>query len=516
MASQSFWRRALAGPGWIAAIEPDGTSHTAGDLLARVNQLTHGLQARGLRPGDGLAVLVPNGLAALEVYLSALQAGWYLTPINWHFTPPEIAYILRDCEAKVFFVHERFATAGADAADQAGIPADGRIGYGAVPGFLPVASVREGQPTDLPADRTAGATMHYTSGTTGRPKGVRRELSGLDPDDAAELSTLLPQLFGITPGAPNVHLVTSPHYHTAVSVFGGTAAHMGHCLVYMDRWDAERALALIERYRVTNTHMVPTHFKRLLALPEETRRRYDLSSMRWAVHAAAPCPVGIKRAMLEWWGPRIYEYYAATEGGGTLATPEDWLAKPGTVGKPWPITELMIADDQGEPCPPGVPGTVYMRVELGDFAYKGDPAKTAAGRLGGFFTVGDIGYLDEDGFLFLCDRKADMIISGGANIYPAEIEAEIIMHPQVADVAVFGVPDDDWGESVLAVVQLADGVSAGPDLAASILTSLEGRLARMKWPKSIEFIGEMPRDPSGKLLRRRLRDPYWQGRTAAI
>ena len=345
---------------------------------------------------------------------------------------------------------------------------------------------------------------------------MRRELSGLDPDDAAELSTLLPQLFGITPGAPNVHLITSPHYHTAVSVFGGTAAHMGHCLVYMDRWDAEHALALIERYRVTNTHMVPTHFKRLLALPEETRRRYDLSSMRWAVHAAAPCPVGIKRAMLEWWGPRIYEYYAATEGGGTLATPEDWLAKPGTVGKPWPITELMIADDQGEQCPPGVPGTVYMRVELGDFAYKGDPAKTAASRLGGFFTVGDIGYLDEDGFLFLCDRKADMIISGGVNIYPAEIEAEIIMHPQVADVAVFGVPDEDWGESVLAVVQPADGVSGGPELAASILASLDGRLARMKWPKSIEFIGEMPRDPSGKLLKRRLRDPYWQGGTAAI
>ena len=291
---------------------------------------------------------------------------------------------------------------------------------------------------------------------------------------------------------------------------------MGHCLVYMDGWDAERALALIERHRVTHTHMVPTHFKRLLDLPEETRRGYDVSSMRWAVHAAAPCPVGIKRAMLEWWGPKIYEYYAATEGGGTIATPEDWLAKPGTVGKPWPITQVMITDDQGEPCPPGMPGTVYMRMELSDFVYKGDPAKTAAARRGGFFTVGDIGYLDEDGFLFLCDRKADMIISGGANIYPAEIEAEIIMHPQVADVAVFGVPDDDWGESVLAVVQPADGVSAGPELAASILASLDGRLARMKWPKTIDFIDEMPRDPTGKLLKRRLRDPYWQDRKAAI
>jgi long-chain acyl-CoA synthetase len=517
MESQGFWRRAEADPGWIVAIGPDGTRHAAGDLLARVNQLTHGLRARGLRPGDGLAVLLPNGIAALEVYLTALQAGWYLTPINWHFTVPEIGYILRDCEAKVFFADERFAAAGAGAADEAGIPASGRLSYGTVPGFVPVAAVREGQPAGLPSARTAGATMHYTSGTTGRPKGVRRELSGLNPDEAAEITTLLPQLFGITPGPPNVHLVTSPHYHTAVSVFGGAAVQMGHCLVYMDGWDAERALALIERHRVTNTHMVPTHFKRLLALPEETRRGYDISSMRWILHAAAPCPPGIKRAMLDWFGPRVYEYYAATEGGGTIATPEDWLARPGTVGKPWPTSEIMVTGDDGAPCPPGVAGTVYMRMTLAaDFVYKGDPAKTDGARLRGFFTVGDIGYLDEDGYLFLCDRKADMIISGGANIYPAEIEAEIIMHPQVADVAVFGIPDEDWGESVAAVVQPADGVTGGPELAASILASLDGRLARMKWPKSIEFIAEMPRDPTGKLLKRRLRDPHWRGRAAAL
>jgi len=516
MGSQVFWRRAVDEPSWIAAIEPDGTAHTAGDLLARVNQLTHGLRERGLRPGDGLAILAPNGIAALEVYLAALQSGWYLTPINWHFTVPEIAYLLRDSEAKVFVAHERFAAAAAGAADEAGIPASGRISYGTVPGFTPVERVREGQSAGTPDGRTAGATMHYTSGTTGRPKGVRRQLSGLDPDDAGELSSLLPQLFGITPGPPNVHLVTSPHYHTAVSVFGGASLMMGHRLVYMDGWDAERALALVDEHKVTNTHMVPTHFTRLLALPEETRRRYDVSSMRWILHAAAPCPVGVKRAMLDWWGPRVYEYYAATEGGGTLATPEDWLAKPGTVGKPWPISEVMVADEDGEKCPPGVPGTVYMRSDLTDFVYKGDPVKTQAARKNGFFTVGDIGYLDEDGYLFLCDRKADMIISGGANIYPAEIEGEIIMHPQVADVAVFGIPDDEWGESVAAVVQPEEGAAAGPDLAASILASLDGRLARMKWPKRIDFIEEMPRDPSGKLLKRRLRDPYWQGRSTAI
>ncbi len=512
----AFWRRALADPGWTAVIEPDGTRQSAGELLARVNRLTHGLRTVGLRPGDGIAGLLPNGAAALEVYLAALQGGWYYTPVNWHFTAPEIAYIVADCEARAFFVDERYAAAGAAAAGQAGVPAGGRLGYGAVPGFVPVDSLLEGQPATLPADRTSGASMHYTSGTTGRPKGVRRQLSGIDPDEAAELNSVLFQFFGAEPGQPNVHLVTSPNYHTAVTVFGGAAIHLGHTLAYMDSWDAETALACVERYQVTSTHMVPTHFKRMLDLPEETRHRYDVSSMRWLLHAAAPCPAGLKRAMLEWWGPRVYEYYAATEGGGTIATPEDWLARPGTVGRPWPVSEVMIADEEGRECPPGQPGTVYLKMMLSDFVYKGDPAKTESARLRGFFTAGDIGYLDDDGFLFLCDRRSDVIISGGVNIYPAEIEAEIIMHPGVADVAVFGVPDQDWGERVMAVVQPAEGRSPGPDLAASILGSLEGKLARMKWPAEIEFISEMPRDPAGKLLKRRLREPYWQAASRSI
>jgi long-chain acyl-CoA synthetase len=345
---------------------------------------------------------------------------------------------------------------------------------------------------------------------------VRRPLSGLDPDEAVELGSALLQFFGITTGPPNAHLVSAPNYHTAVTVFGGGALHMGHTLVCMDAWDAEETLALVERYRVTNTHMVPTHFKRMLSLPGQTRKRYDVSSMKWLIHAAAPCPVGIKRAMLDWWGPCVYEYYAATEGGGTIVTPEDWLARPGTVGTPWPFSEVMIADEDGKECPRGTPGTVYMKMGFSDFAYKDDPEKTAASRLRGFFTVGDIGYLDDDGYLFLCDRKSDMIISGGANIYPAEIEAEIIMHPKVADVAVFGIPDDDWGEQIKAVVQPAEGVVADDDLAAEILASLDGRLARMKWPKSIDFADELPRDPSGKLLKRRLRAPYWDAHGTSI
>ena len=362
MGPLGFWRLAQENPGWIAVIDADGTQHTAGNLLARVNQLTYGLRERGLKPGDGVASLLPNGAAALEVYLAALQAGWYFTPINWHFTAPEIAYIVRDSEAKAFITDERFGVAGAAAADEAGVPVAGRFACGDVPGFTPVPDLRAGQPVTRPGDRTAGASMHYTSGTTGRPKGVRRALSGLDPEVAAELLTALPQFFGVTIGSPNVHLVTSPNYHTAVTLFGGAAIAMGHTLVYMDSWDAEQALALVQRHRVTNTHMVPTHFKRMLALPESTRRGYDLSSMRWLIHAAAPCPVALKRAMLDWWGPCVYEYYAATEGGGTIATPQDWLAHPGTVGTPWPISEVMVTDDDGKECPRGVPGTVYMRM----------------------------------------------------------------------------------------------------------------------------------------------------------
>ncbi|SDH73778.1 acyl-CoA synthetase [Nonomuraea jiangxiensis] len=518
MGTLGFWRLAQADPEWIAAVDPDGTEHRAGDLLARSNRLVHGLRELGLRPGDGICGLVPNGADGLVLYLAALQAGWYYTPVNWHLTGPEIAYIVSDSEAKAFFVHPRHAVEGARGAEA--IEPHRRFllpgGQDAVPGFRPVSDLTDGQPDTAPADRTAGAAMHYTSGTTGRPKGVRRRLNGLDPDESAELMTGLLRLFGITPGRPNTHLVTSPSYHTAVTQFGGSALHLGHTLVYMDRWDAEEMLRLCERHRVTNSHMVPTHFKRLLALPEQTRGRYDLSSLAWMIHAAAPCPVPVKWAMFEWWGDCVYEYYAATEGGGTLATPEGWKSHPGTVGTAWPFSELLIVDESGEPVPTGTPGTIYMKMLGVPFEYKGDPEKTAANRLKDYFTVGDIGYLDKDGFLYLCDRKADLIISGGANIYPAEIENELVVHPKVADVAVFGIPDEEWGEQIKAVVEPAAGVEPSPELAAELLASLEGRLARMKWPKSIDFIAEMPREPNGKLLKRKLRDPYWEGHDRAI
>jgi long-chain acyl-CoA synthetase len=516
VSSMGFWRRALADPGWTAVVEPDGTEHAAGDLLGRANQLVSALRARGLVAGDGIASLLPNGAPPVELYLAALQAGWYLTPINWHFTAVEAAYIARDSGAKAFFVHERFAQLGTETADLAGIPADARFSYGEVAGFTPVEELRVGHPADLPAERTAGATMHYTSGTTGRPKGVRRPLSGMDPDDAMALASFLLQIFGVTEGQPNAHLVTSPNYHTAVTTFAGGALHMGHTLVFMDAWNSETAIALTDRYKVTNSHMVPTQFKRMLSLPDEVKAKYDLSSMRWLIHAAAPCPIGIKQQMLDWWGDCVWEYYAATEGGGTIASPQAWREHPGTVGTAWPISELLIADEEGNSQPSGLPGTIYMKMGVSSFEYYGDEEKTKANRLQDYFTVGDIGYLDDEGFLFLCDRKSDMIISGGANIYPAEIEAEIIMNPKVADVAVFGIPDEDWGEQIKAVVQPAEGVEPGEALTADIMASLEGRLAKMKWPRSIDFTEELPRDPSGKLLKRRLRDPYWADQATKI
>jgi long-chain acyl-CoA synthetase len=452
----------------------------------------------------------------VELYLAATQAGWYLVPINHHLTAPEIAYIVEDSGAKVLVADERFAAASRAGADEIRFPADGRFAVGTIPGFQPYAALTDGEPTDAPAERTAGAVMNYTSGTTGRPKGVRRRLMPIEPEMMASMVSMLLAMFGIEFGGEGVHLVGSPLYHTAPLVFAGVSMHVGHTLVVMDKWAPEDSLAVMARHRVTTSHMVPTQFHRLLALPDDVKRRYDLSSLRHMIHAAAPCPVDVKRKMLAWWGPVIYEYYAASEGGGTIVTPEEWLRYPGTVGRPWPGSEIRILDDEGVARPTGEPGTVYMQLGVQDFEYHKDPAKTSANRRDGFFTVGDVGYLNEDGYLFLCDRKIDMIISGGANIYPAEVEAALLAHPKVGDVAVFGIPDDDWGEQVKAVIEVAAGVAAGPALADELMAFCAANIAKYKSPKSIDFIAEMPRDPNGKLYKRKLRDPYWQGRERRI
>jgi long-chain acyl-CoA synthetase len=513
-----FWNYALEDPEALAVVDPDGTEHSAGEVSARSHRMVHALRSLGLEVGDTVAAVLPNGINPVTVYLGALESGLYYVPINYRLSAPEVAYILSDSDAKAFISHERFADLAVAAADEAGIPADARFAVGNVPGFSDFEELLARQPADVPADRTAGAAMHYTSGTTGRPKGVKRKLTGLDADLAAELFTAFFGLFGIQPRDNNVHLCTSPNYHTAVTTFAGNALNSGHAVVFMDKWDPEQTLAKIERYRCTHTHMVPTQFNRMLQLPDDVKAKYDVSAMRWAIHAAAPCPVDVKRQMLDWWGPVIWEYYGATEGGGTTATPEDWVKYPGTVGSVWPISELKIVDDEsGQESATGEPGIVWMRMGGQDFEYKGDRSKTDENHdADGFFTVGDVGYLNEDGFLFLCDRKSDMIIAGGVNIYPAEIEGEILAHPGVADVAVFGVPDNDMGEQIKAVVEVREGMTPDDELRASIMEHLSGRLAKFKWPRSIDFMDQLPREPTGKLLKRTLRDPYWADRQTAI
>jgi long-chain acyl-CoA synthetase len=513
--ARGFWRGAEADPARTAVIDPDGSVTSAGELLARCNAAVHGLRARGLARGDCVALLLPNGAPMLELLLACMQAGWYVTPINNHLTAPEIAYILRDSETRAFVAGAEFAQTARRGADAAGLPGGARFCVGEIPGFTPWEAVREGRPATRPDDRVAGQFMQYTSGTTGRPKGIKRDIVPLDPDVAAALYSSHMTRFGITPRGDHVHLCTSPMYHTAPFAFSYFSLHFEHPVVLMGHWDPEQALALIEKHRVTTTHMVPTQFHRLLLLPEAVRSRYDVSSLRHVLHAAAPCPIETKRRMLAWWGPVVWEYYGATEGGGTLVTPQEWLERPGTVGRAWAGAEVRVLDDDGVDCPPGRPGTVYLKL-LQDFSYKGDAEKTRAGRRAGFFTVGDVGWLDEDGYLFLCDRKIDMIISGGVNIYPAEVEAALHEHPKVADAAVFGVPDDDWGEQVKAVIEPAPGVRPGPELAGELMQHCAARLAKYKCPRTIDFTDALPRDPNGKLYKRKLRDPWWEGRDRGI
>ncbi|MEW1634043.1 acyl-CoA synthetase [Streptomyces sp. NPDC093801] len=509
-----FWAQAAADPGRTVLVAPDGEEWTAGRLHADVNRLVHGLRAAGLERGDVFAVVLPNGVEFLTAYLAASQAGFYLVPVNHHLVGPEIAWIVSDSGAKVLIAHERFAGPATAAADEAGLPAERRYAVGAVPGFRPYAELLDGRSAEPPADRTLGWVMNYTSGTTGRPRGIRRPLPGKLPEETY-LGGFL-GIFGIRPFDGNVHLVCSPLYHTAVLQFAGASLHIGHPLVLMDKWGPEEMLRLIDRHACTHTHMVPTQFHRLLALPQETRDAYDVTSMRHAIHGAAPCPDHVKRAMIDWWGRCVEEYYAASEGGGAFATAEDWLKKPGTVGRAWPISELAVFDDDGNRLPAGELGTVYIKMNTGGFSYHKDEGKTRKNRIGDFFTVGDLGLLDEEGYLFLRDRKIDMIISGGVNIYPAEIESALLTHPAVADAAAFGIPHEGWGEEVKAVVEPAEGFEAGEALAAEILRHCEGRLAGYKRPKSVDFIEAMPRDPNGKLYKRRLRDPYWEGRERAV
>jgi long-chain acyl-CoA synthetase len=513
-----FWKIAEADPDRLALVDPEGHELTFGELAAMTHQLVHGLRALGLQYGDQVTTVLPNGFEQIAFTLACFQAGFYYTPVNWHLVGPEIAYIVNDSETKALIVHERFAAEAVRVLAETDLPAANRFSVGAVEGFRPLAELTAGQPDTRPDHLATGGFMFYTSGTTGRPKGVRRALPPVDPDTAAAASGGLFRLFTIAAHEGNVHLTQAPLYHTAVNNWTVMSLQVGHAAVLMDRWTPEGALQRIERYQVTLSHMVPTMFNRLLQLPDDVRERYDVSSLRHMVHAAAPCAVETKRRMIEWWGSSIWEYYAATEGGGTIVGPDDWLAHPGTVGRAWPGSDVIVVDEQGEPLPPFASGTIYMRMGGNQFEYYKDEAKTAKSRLAdsGFWTVGDIGYFDDEGYLFLNDRSNDMVIVGGVNIYPAEIEGALQQHPAVGDVAVFGIPNPDTGEEIKAVVELRSGWEPNDETTAAIIAYCRDNLARQKHPRSIDYTDEMPRDPNGKLYKRKLRDPYWEGRTRNI
>ncbi|WP_432470241.1 acyl-CoA synthetase [Amphritea sp. HPY] len=517
MKKLGFWNFAQENPQHLALVAPDGREWSRGELLEECNKIVHGLRQLGLEKGDTVAAMLPNCAEYIALHLAVTQAGFFLVPINWHLAGPEVAYILQDSGAKAFFCHELTTKASKAALDEVSFDAQAAFMIGSSSELRPYAELIAGQPGTMPEDRATGMVMFYTSGTTGKPKGVRRAVPKVDPDTTATNFTMFPALFGIEAGNDNVHFCGSPLYHTAVMNWSTNSLHLGHAVVVHEKWEGEAMLQAIEQYRITTAHVVPTQLVRLLKLTEEVRNRYDVSSMRHMMHTAAPCSPDVKRAIIEWFGPCVYEYYAATEGGGAICNSEEWLANPGTVGKAWYGADIKIFDEEGAEVPTGEKGTVYMLMpEISRFEYKGDKAKTEKDRRGDYFTAGDVGYLNEGGYLFLCDRKIDMIISGGANIYPAEIENVLILHPEIQDCCVFGIPNADWGEEIKAVVQPVDGVDADDDFTENVMAFLGERLAKMKWPKSIDYMPQLPRDPNGKLYKRRLRAPYWEGQEVKV
>ena len=499
-------------------------SHVA--LAARAARAAGALKALGVGEDDSIALLLRNDFELFEVNMAASLLGAYAVPLNWHFTGEEAGYILRDSGAKALVAHAdlldkvrdsippevkvlvvetppEIAAAYGACAEQARVP----VGATSWDAFLAAATPHTAPP---PASR---GSMIYTSGTTGKPKGVRRRPT--PPEVQQSMMDQVAVVWGLRSDPDHVVLMNGPMYHSAPAAYGMVAARLGLTIVLQPRFEAEDMLRLIQRHKVSHMHIVPTMFVRLTRLPDEVKRKYDVSSLRFLTHGAAPCAPTVKKAMIEWWGPVINEYYGATETGVVVwHTSEEALKKPGTVGRVVPGGVLRIVDEQGRDVKQGDIGEIYLKAPgLSDFTYNNDDAKRRDVALGDLVTVGDVGYMDSDGYLFLCDRKRDMIISGGVNIYPAEIESVLIQMPGVRDCAVFGIPDDEFGEAICAYVQPIGGNAID---ANDVRAYLAQRLAKYKIPKVVEFTPELPREDSGKIFKRKLRDPYWEKAGRAI
>ncbi|MGH9135565.1 MAG: AMP-binding protein [Acidimicrobiales bacterium] len=508
------WHIATDHPDEVAVLEsPDGR-WTYGELAARAHQLVHTFRALGV-PSDGVvAVIAPNGLLPVLVSLACNEGGFTLMLVNSYLTQPEVTAIFERAEPHLLIVHEQHA-AVLDGPLGTRIRSLTRVfGVGGVAGADDLDALASDHPTTEPPARRTGGMLTYSSGSTGLPKGISRPPSDIDPTISARRAAVFGQAFDFRP-FDGPHLVSTGMYHGGSNSFYMGALNVGHALVIMPRFDAGTMLELIERHRVRSAYMVPTQFHRLLQLPEDVRTGYDVSNLHSVVHSAAPCPMTVKQAMFDWWGPVIWETYGGMEGAATIAKPRRWLEKPGTVGRAVRGVRIAILDDDGNELGPNEVGYIYYETQLG-FRYHRDDALTEQAHRGSRFTIGDIGHVDDDGYLFVSDRAKDMIISGGVNIFPAEIEGVLLGHPAVGDAAVVGIPDDDWGEQVLAVIELRDGIELSDTLTSDLVEHCTSRLAAYKRPRRFEFRRGLPRNDAGKLYKRTIRDEYWTDAARSI
>jgi long-chain acyl-CoA synthetase len=496
------------------ALADDHGQSTWTELAERVDRLIHVLRSAGVEPGDTFALLMGNRREAFEAFWAAAHMGAVYVPVNWHWTADELAYVIEDAGCKALLVDERFAAVAEEAlADPrtSGIAAAYVTGSEAVGRLASYQDALAQAPAETPEATKLGGPMFYTSGTTGRPKGVRGVVAG-GAEVPSEVLQLIAAFIGDFVPAGGRTLLVGPVYHSAQWAFSFLPMVTGSAVVMRQRFDPAEMVRLVDEWAITNVHLVPVQFKRLLDLPADERAQLDGSSLVDVWHGAAPCPVPWKRAMVDWLGPRVHEYYGSTEGSFiSTIRGHEWIGLGGSVGKPLGSVEVLVLDDDGAPVAAGDTGTLYFRNRMGSsFEYHNDPDKTAAAhREPGVFTTGDMGFIDGDGYLWLSDRKIDMIISGGVNIYPAEIESVLSELPAVADVAVIGVPDEEFGEQVKALIVAAEGHEPGDALAAEITEACREKLAGYKRPRSIDWIDALPRSASGKVLKRDLRAPYW-------